>query len=404
MSGNNRNSNNINNRNNNNGGNSNNSSGNDSDSGSGWGWWALGGALLAGATSYYLSGNSSSNDNNNNQESYNNNNKIKVEHKEEEEESLFGKIINVMEAVTAHNLKCLGNYTIPEINKQYQPTNERNFEIKQYMQNIIETLNQELDQVKEVLKIGSFGRGVTIGNDFDVDLLVIFDVNSSIKKQELGNDINKLVKKSIELKKRVLQCIKNKFYNIEEIQLNELYHVLRIKYNEIQFDISVIPDINVNYNLKKLAENQISLQNLLSSLQFKQMVPKLKHETKCKTLIRLAKYWSKYNKPKPKLLSIFTEHLMHQVYDNYCNDRGCDYLMFLYFLQELKEYCLNGKYIEVDERKIYPSYLTKNGYWPDIANKANEAIKEIEESYKINLKSTVYASKYMSSSFRGNYY
>ncbi|KAL9658156.1 hypothetical protein ABK040_013068 [Willaertia magna] len=127
------------------------------------------------------------------------------------------------------------------------------------------------------------------------------------------------------------------------------------------------------------------------------MIPKLKYETKCKTLIRLAKYWSKYNKTQPKLLSIFTEHLMHQIYDNYYKDRGCDYLMFLYFLQELKEYCLNGKYIKVnDERKIYPSYLTKSGccwfgYWPDIANKANETIKEIEESYKINLNNTKYS-------------
>jgi hypothetical protein len=277
-------------------------------------------------------------------------------------------------------LRCLNNNALDEVKFSTQPTKQENNSVNKKFDKIVRLIQQEVGPMK-IIKTGSFGRGVHVSPNFDVDMSVYVD-NKFFEYGDLKT-IRELYETQIQkIRADILNCL-NMNLTCEFSKSDP--HMIKVLYGSVWFDIIVTPNIPIEHARTLIQEctQETPFKRFISNCLAEDRLKSYKYTApEVKTMIRVAKYWVKchnWSHKKYKPLSFFIETLMLQVCEKARN--APSHVIFIFFLKNLIEVCYQR--IEIVDAgtgiQIHPCY--SYSLVDEVIQFAKESLREMREKY-----------------------
>ncbi|KAL0488741.1 hypothetical protein AKO1_015834 [Acrasis kona] len=286
-------------------------------------------------------------------------------------------------------LQFLENKSIKEVLQDTQPNKERERSAILAYERLCSLIQKYLRPAK-IRRVGSFGRGTHVGDDYDIDVVISMPCKpdeflTQLRRQNNSDFSSQVVPQTIlDWRSRLIYALER-----EGIYANTNcdHHMVKLNYLGVEFDIILTPDIDPDRIIpiiKNIQRNNKVYRILSASIADIRLKEYKYVPEEYKGMIRLAKFWSKRHKwqdPKSKPFSFFIETVMLKA----CKD--CDStqhdrleLFFEYIISSTK---YNGKTIKEFGTNL-PMIPTRYGYERELRQFARDSLDELRDFYKNN--------------------
>ncbi|KAL0486070.1 1 TM domain-containing transmembrane protein [Acrasis kona] len=283
-------------------------------------------------------------------------------------------------------LKILENKSIKEVLNDTQPNKIREATAIHAYDELCLLIQKYLRPAK-IKRVGSFGRGTHVGNDFDIDVVVSMPCNA-YDFDFIGSYLD--TRTIPQMPQTVLDWRTKLIYALtkEGIYPNTKCddHMVKLNYLNIKFDVILTPDIDPSrlIPIAERIERNSQVYRMLSASIAEVRSKVYKYVTEdYKGMIRLAKFWSmrhKWEDPKSRPFSFFIETVMLKACDDCDSHTHHDILELFFEYMILQRY---GKVIKVFGTNL-PIKPTRYGYEHELHQFACESLCELRKLYKNN--------------------